>query len=164
MAEDEQKTVVVLERLPPGRLTATAWELPTLSLGEVTKAAEWLAAVGRGWQFWAGDLINAAQTMHGELASQALVAIEDAVGPKSLHTLTRAAWVARAFPPDRRRPGLSYSHHLAVAGLDAEKADGWLDRAERESISAKGLRDALHPRTKEPACRHCPEHCPEEAR
>lgn len=52
-------------------------------------------------------------------------------------TLAQAAAVADAFPSNRRRTSLSWSHHRAV--LNVDDADGWLDRAEAERLSARTL-------------------------
>lgn len=54
--------------------------------------------------------------------------IADLVGV-SMTTLWIAAWVSRTFRADRRRPDLSYTHHLEVASLPDAVADDLLDAA-----------------------------------
>lgn len=56
-------------------------------------------------------------------------------------TIVAATKVAAAFPPERRRPGLSWSHHRIVADLD--DAETWLDRAESERWSARTLGEKI---------------------
>jgi hypothetical protein len=55
-------------------------------------------------------------------------------------TLRNYAWVARRFPPPRRREQLSFQHHAEVAGLPAAGQDLWLNRAERYGWSRNELR------------------------
>lgn len=47
----------------------------------------------------------------------------------SYKTLRNYAWVARRFPPARRRDALGLAHHAEVAALPEEDQDRWLDRA-----------------------------------
>lgn len=56
-------------------------------------------------------------------------------------TLAQAAAVADAFPPGRRRTGLSWSHHRAV--LNVDNAETWLERAEAERWSARTLAEKI---------------------
>lgn len=56
-------------------------------------------------------------------------------------TLAQAAAVAVAFPAERRRARLSWSHHRAV--LNVDDADDWLDRAEAERWSARTLTEKV---------------------
>jgi hypothetical protein len=58
-------------------------------------------------------------------------------------TIARAAFVAVAVPPERRRDGLSWSHHAAVAKLDATQQVHWLHRAVEDGLTAKGLAAAI---------------------
>jgi hypothetical protein len=62
-------------------------------------------------------------------------------------TLTNYASVAGRFEIYRRRENLSFGHHAEVAylGSDVEQ-DEWLDRAEREGLSVKQLRQELKER------------------
>lgn len=58
----------------------------------------------------------------------------------SIGQLRTCRWLARRFPPARRRAGLSYSHHLEVAALPGEAADRLLDLAAGERWSVVQLR------------------------
>lgn len=61
-------------------------------------------------------------------------------------TVFRCAWVCRAFSAERRRKGLSFSHHAQVASLGAGEQDLWLDEAERQGWSARELADRVSQR------------------
>jgi hypothetical protein len=63
-------------------------------------------------------------------------------------TLRNYAWVARKFPPSRRRDSLSLQHHAEAASLPEPEQDLWLARAEREGWSARRLRQELRKRTR----------------
>jgi hypothetical protein len=55
-------------------------------------------------------------------------------------TLRNYAWVARKFAHARRRAGLSFEHHAAVASLPEPEQDYWLRKAELFSWSRNDLR------------------------
>ncbi|MEW9555098.1 LmbU family transcriptional regulator [Nonomuraea sp. NPDC050783] len=55
-------------------------------------------------------------------------------------TLRNYAWVARKFEHARRRAGLSFEHHAAVAGLPEPEQDYWLRKAELFGWSRNALR------------------------
>lgn len=57
--------------------------------------------------------------------------------------LTNISWVARSIPLSRRREGLSFSHHQAVASLEPEFQDVWLNHAEQKGMNRSELRDAI---------------------
>ncbi len=58
-------------------------------------------------------------------------------------SLMRSIAVAHAIPRHRRRPGLSWSHHQAVAGLEPDEQTRWLDEAERSSLTVNALEKAI---------------------
>jgi hypothetical protein len=58
-------------------------------------------------------------------------------------SLMRSISVAYAVPHERRRPGLSWSHHQAVAGFGADEQTAWLDRAEAEGLTVHALEQAI---------------------
>ncbi|MFC7721116.1 LmbU family transcriptional regulator [Nonomuraea recticatena] len=66
----------------------------------------------------------------------------------SYQTLRNYAWVARKFPPSRRRDSLSLQHHAEAASLPGAEQDLWLARAEREGWSARRLRQELRKRAR----------------
>jgi len=51
--------------------------------------------------------------------------------------------VAQRVPPSRRRKGLSWSHHRAVAALEPDAQKDWLKRAKDEGLSHHQLRDEM---------------------
>ncbi|MEU5534184.1 LmbU family transcriptional regulator [Streptomyces sp. NPDC020362] len=67
---------------------------------------------------------------------------EEAIRRTSLsyQTLRNYTWVARRFPLNRRRQGLSFSHHLEVVALEQPEQDYWLRKAEELSWSRNKLR------------------------
>lgn len=66
----------------------------------------------------------------------------------SYQTLRNYAWVARKFPPSRRRDSLSLQHHAEAASLPETERDPWLARAERARWSARRLRQELRKRAR----------------
>ena len=50
---------------------------------------------------------------------------------------------ARAFPPERRRPGLSFTVHRLCVALPSEVADNLLSRAEAQAWSRDELREHI---------------------
>ena len=61
-------------------------------------------------------------------------------------TLRNLAYVARAVDPLRRRDGLSWAHHEAVAALAGRDQEQLLEQAERECWSSRQLRAAVRQR------------------
>jgi hypothetical protein len=60
-----------------------------------------------------------------------------------VQSLRNMVYVAARFPRGRRRSSLSWSHHAAVASFEAVLRDAWLDRAERETLSVRVLRQLI---------------------
>ncbi len=58
-------------------------------------------------------------------------------------SLMRSVAVAMAIPHQRRRPGLSWSHHRAVAGLDPDEQDRRLEEAETARWTVAALERAI---------------------
>lgn len=85
--------------------------------------------------WWIADWL-----VYGESAFQDRY--EEAIKQTSLsyQTLRNYTWVARRFPLSRRRPGLSFSHHLEVVALEQPEQDYWLRKAEELSWSRNKLR------------------------
>ncbi|MFD6157264.1 LmbU family transcriptional regulator [Nocardia sp. NPDC060256] len=61
-------------------------------------------------------------------------------------TLRNYAWVARRFPLEQRRTGLSFQHHAEVASLPVDEQNLWLDEAERLMWTTKQLRTQIRNR------------------
>jgi hypothetical protein len=67
---------------------------------------------------------------------------EEAIKRTSLsyQTLRNYTWVAREFPPARRRESLSFSHHTELVALEQPEQDYWLRKAEEHNWSRNRLR------------------------
>jgi hypothetical protein len=90
-------------------------------------------SVASGW--WLGDWLVYGQHAYGERYRRALDATH-----LDYQTLRNYAWIARRFPPSRRRVSLSLQHHAEVAALPDATQDLWLQRAERLGWSRNQLR------------------------
>ena len=106
--------------------------------------ADWLASGSRfvhthslaSWCF--ADWLNAGRERFGADAMREAAQATGASPGKISHYLC----VAKAYPPLRRRNGLSFSHHLEVARLPQAEADSLLDRAEIEGWPRADVREA----------------------
>ena len=94
-----------------------------------------LAAIASRAHWDLGDWANAGDRWDLDIAA-------DEVG-LSRASLRRLAWLARCFPPRRRVPGLTYSHHEGVGALPAPDADRLLAAARAEGWSVNRLREAV---------------------
>jgi hypothetical protein len=106
-------------------------------VGRLTRACCW----------WTGTLVNYGEARWGERYSQVMES-----SGLSYDRLSTIAWVERRVPPSNRKPGLSFSHHEAVAKLPPTRQRLLLDRAARENLSVRQTREArqaiLSPSTK----------------
>lgn len=85
-----------------------------------------------------GDLMAYGQQHYGEDYAQALDSsdyVDDA--------LRLAEWVARKFPPERRHPELTFSHHKIVAALPPKQADRILETAAEKGLSVRDVTSML---------------------
>jgi hypothetical protein len=89
-------------------------------------------------QWWLGDWVRYGAEKWGEKYTQA--AKITGYDPRSLANM---ASIAAAFDSSRRRDDLTWSHHVAVAGLPAGEQERWLDRAAAEGLSVADLRTEL---------------------
>lgn len=89
-------------------------------------------------RFAIGDAILAGEHLYGEKAYQAIE--EMGLSEDARKEYVR---VASRVPRSRRRKGLSWSHHRAVAALEPPAQKEWLKRAVDESLSHHALRDEL---------------------
>lgn len=114
----------------------------SLDLPASTTFEEWLG-IGRwlclgqqavNWQI--GDWWAFGDHRYGERAKAAA----EGVFGREFQTLANLASVARRFETSRRRETLSFTHHAEVVALPPQQADELLMRAERERMSAVGLR------------------------
>lgn len=89
-------------------------------------------------RFAIGDAIRLGEALYGEEAFQAIE--EMGLSEDARKEYLR---VAQKVPRSRRRKGLSWSHHRAVAALEPAKQKEWLRRADEERMSHHQLRDEL---------------------
>lgn len=71
-------------------------------------------------------------------------AVEGMFNEAAAQTLQNEATVARAFPHDERREGLTFSHHAEVANVKSKaERKKWLDKAEDEGLTVAKLRKEI---------------------
>lgn len=116
----------------PARLPIDVWMRIGQNLGAAADSATW----------WLGDWLVYGQDRYPERYRKAID--ETAL---DYQTLRNYAWIARKFPPGRRRPALSMQHHAEVASLDPEVQDNWLDRAQQGGWSRNELRRRIRAAT-----------------
>ena len=97
---------------------------------------EQLNRVDEAWNWWIGDYLNYGEQRYGEMYSQVL----DGVSYKKL---SRCKVTAGVFPPSKRRPSLSFTHHCEVASFEESKRERLLDMAEQDGLSVSKLRDTI---------------------
>jgi hypothetical protein len=117
--------------------TRVAW-IPDgdLELADWTRAGQRLGVLIRCSPWWLGDWIRYGNTKFGEKYSRASV-----ITGYDPQTLMNMVYVASRFDKiSRRREILSWSHHEAVASLDPETQDRWLDEAIEHKMSVADLR------------------------
>tara|TARA_R110000803_G_scaffold29488_1_gene67168 strand:+ start:103 stop:690 length:588 start_codon:yes stop_codon:yes gene_type:complete len=115
-------------RLPTETATLAEWE----SVGTQILAAH------KMWRWYIGDWMLEGELYFGDDCWQAIDG--EAFDLVYIQTAMR---VARAIPPERRKLELRFSHHQAVASLDADLQDRFLDAAVRESLSVPELRASV---------------------
>jgi hypothetical protein len=120
-------------------INSIAWKPSRdLPLVEWLQHGKRLGVIGRGAAWWIGDWVNYGNTAYGEKYSRAA-----RVTGYDVQSLMNMAYVASRFGISRRRECLSWSHHSALAGLDLELQERWLDVAQERQLSVRGLRDEL---------------------
>ena len=128
-------------------LTMGAWyEITSVGLRILRRPTldEWtISGVGirfaaRVIHFAMGDWMLTGELEFGEDAFQELDAFDYADT-----TLATDRWVCSRIPLNRRREGLSWSHHVEVAPLDELEQEAAMDQAEAQGMSVRGLRDRV---------------------
>jgi hypothetical protein len=94
--------------------------------------------LGRGVGWWIGDWLRFGNAAYGERYRPAT-----RITGYDRQTLMNLVYVASRIEPERRRERLSWSHHSEVAAFEPADQDGWLDRAERDRLSVRCLREAI---------------------
>lgn len=122
-----------------GETTETAWIAPkNLTYDEWCKVGRTLQVINKSIAWWCGDWLNAGERRFGEMAMQAV----EETG-RSIEALLKYKSTAARYAPEDRRPGLSWSHHLAAAYTDPEFRDDLLGIAERYDLSTRDLKLAI---------------------
>lgn len=130
-----------------GALTPTAF-LPAelgreLTYDQYETFAGAFGSINRSCAWWIGDLLNAAEGVHGETFAQ--IAFRTGLGEQ---TLLNRKYVCAHVPPDRRRASLPFSVHAEVAPLSAAEQKRWLDRAEKGGWTRDILREHMRAKRK----------------
>lgn len=135
-------TLVQLEALTPTaflperlgkELTFDQYETFAGAFGSVNRSCAW----------WIGDLLNAAEAVHGESFAQ--IAFRTGL---SEQTLLNRKYVCAHVPVTRRRASLPFSVHAEVAPLSAKQQKYWLDRAEKGGWTREILREHMRAKRK----------------
>lgn len=118
--------------------TFEQWVNAGLTLDVLTDAVPWCR----------GDWMLFGEQKFGQDHTQALPDPHSPDGQKLNRTFQNCRWVADRFPPSRRRGGVSFSHHAAVAALDPPDQERWLDEIEKRRdegnpIPVTELRESL---------------------
>jgi len=106
-------TEVSLE-ITPG-IEFEKWEQIGLALKRIRKANMW----------WLGDWLNYGERKYGEMYTQALE-----ITDYDYNTLAHLKQTADKVEISRRRPNLSFSHHMEVKGMEPKDQEKWLGKAE----------------------------------
>lgn len=105
---------------------------------EWQECGEQLHYIESSIQWWIGDWLNYGEQRWGEMYTQALN--ETDYAERTLHNLK---YVTSKVDSSRRREDLSFSHHSEVAALPPAEQDEWLDKAKKDHLSTRQLRDAI---------------------
>lgn len=124
----------------PGDLQAQGYVLPPdLSYDEWRDVLALAEHVEAASPWWLSDTMAFGQAKFGEAYSDALPTREDDPTGARQSKLKQAAWMAQKYPRNQRVPSLSYTHHRAVAELDADERRSLLEYAAREHLSTREL-------------------------
>jgi hypothetical protein len=111
---------------------------PHLPISEFTDLCWTLGQAHMALRFAIGDAIVQGEALYGEEAFQAFEALQLSEDARQEYRR-----VSERVPMSRRRKGLSWSHHRAVAALEGPEQKEWLRRAEQEGLSHHALREEL---------------------
>jgi hypothetical protein len=123
----------------PSRTRHVAWAPSgALDVREWAEVGRRIGSVGRNIQWLMGDWIAYGNQKFGERYARA-----SKISGYDPQTLMNMVYVATRFAVSRRRENLSWSHHEALAALDPEEQDRWLDQAALHRWSVSDLRTML---------------------
>lgn len=111
---------------------------PDLPLEDFSQLCWMLGRFHEAVRFAIGDALITGEELYGEEAFQSFEELN--LSEDARFEYRR---VSAKVPFSRRRKGLSWSHHRAVASLEPPEQKEWLRRAADESLSHHQLRDAL---------------------
>ncbi len=111
---------------------------PDLGFEDFEAICYMLGALHEAVRFAIGDAIVQGEALYGEAAYQAFERFQ--LSEEAMKEYVR---VAQRVPRSRRRKGLSWSHHRAVAALEPPAQKEWLRRAVDEGMSHHDMRAAL---------------------
>lgn len=126
---------------------------PELSYEDFESICSMLGDAHAAIKFAIGDAIIQGEELYGERAYQAFLLFN--LSEESQRECVR---VSARVPKSRRRRGVSWSHHRAVAALGPGEQKEWLRRAAEENLSHHALRDELRngaPPKAATVCRCC---------
>jgi hypothetical protein len=119
---------------------------PDLPVEHAMLIATYFGEMSRDLQWWVGDLLIQSEENYGEEFAQIAAATGLSEG-----ALLRRMFVCRNVAEARRRPGLPFSVHMAVATLNAKDQERWLKKAEKGQWSAQELRSRMKAARKDEA-------------
>lgn len=120
-------------------LTRTSLKIiEELSIEEWLQVTQQFLIMDGALQWWLGDLLGYGESAFGEKYTQAA----DLTG-RSPGTLANWAYVAKAFPPERRRETLGWWAHQELCKYTPDEQNEWLDAVERENWTRHQLRSEL---------------------
>lgn len=110
--------------------------------GEVCRIFEFTGKKHAQAAMMLGDLLRFGEDKFSETYADAIDATRDYMRV-AIQTLKNWQWIAGRITPSRRRENLSLAHHEAVARLEIEDQDKFLDLAESDGMNVRELRSAI---------------------
>lgn len=128
--------------LPGLEVTAVGIDTVGIPAATALDALRAIRPIGRAWRWSQGDLVLALcghdlTELHLAWTAIAGMDLDDRA------SLMKSVLVAAAFPLERRRESLSWSHHDLVHGLEPSEASEWLRLAEQERWTCHTLSERL---------------------
>jgi hypothetical protein len=120
-------------------LSAVCW-LPRAELNpqQWMDCGRRLGRIGAGTNWWIGDWLRYGNARYGDRYKVACK-----LTGYDAQTLMNFAYVSARIHTSGRREEVSWSHHAALAALDADEQAKWLDRIVTDRLSLKDLRVEL---------------------